>query len=147
MNFIAPYSHYFYKAMHLIGTPNEQSVFLCLWGRAMAGCKNKQTLSVKASVSQIAKSVRCSWGTVNNVLKSLKKKKFITSYDDSTYTIDAKRFMAINATFEGLSKINEVYLGQEYLSFNILRNYAILKFLSENSLNLKFSFYFLLSLK
>lgn len=108
MNFIAPYSHYFYKAMHLIGTPNEQSVFLCLWGRAMAGCKNKQTLSVKASVSQIAKSVRCSWGTVNNVLKSLKKKKFITSYDDSTYTINAKRFMAINATFEGLSKKNDV---------------------------------------
>lgn len=108
MNFIAPYSHYFYKAMHLIGTPNEQSVFLCLWGRAMAGCKNKQTLSVKASVSQIAKSVRCSWGTVNNVLNSLEKKKFITSYDDSTYTIDAKRFMAINVTFEGLSKKNDV---------------------------------------
>ena len=102
MNFIAPYSHYFYKAMHLIGTPNEQSVFLCLWGRAMAIYGNNQKPEVKISENQLSCDTGCSRQTVKKCLSSLIHKKYIEHVTDGTYAMNLDRYITLNAAYNKL---------------------------------------------
>lgn len=107
MNFIAPYSHYFYKAMHLIGTPNEQSVFLCLWGRYMAIYGKEENPKIKISDSQLSCDTGCSRKTINKCLESLIHKNFIKQLSDGAYVINANRYIALNVAYNKLSNLND----------------------------------------